>query len=141
MEGQASTLPPQVQKLAPRERQIAAMVYERGSTTAKELEELLGRKLSNGAIRSMLVRLVSKGILRRDFGKVGRGQQFIYLPAITPQEVKHRALRRLSQEYFEGSLLKMASEIFDVLERKGEPGDACHSAEADGARDRFDFAA
>jgi predicted transcriptional regulator len=111
-----------VRKLASRERQIAAIIYERGCMTAKELEQLLEPRLSNGAIRSMLLRLVHKGILRRHSGKVGRGQSFVYVPAITPQETKERALTRLSQDYFDGSLLKMAVEIFDVIETRGVHG-------------------
>jgi predicted transcriptional regulator len=118
MDQPAPPLPPQVLNLAERERQIASLIYLRGATTAKQLEELVEPKLSNGAVRSMLVRLVRKGILRRDWGKRGRGQQFIYMPVITSVEVKHRAIRQLSERYFDGSLLKVLVELVDVLDAR-----------------------
>ena len=117
-------LPPQVQGLAARERQLASAIYRCGAMTAKELEAIIHPTLSNGAIRSMLVRLVRKGILRRESGKRGRGQEFVYLPAITYEEVKRRALAQLSERYFNGSLLRMMIEIADLLDVDAQPATA-----------------
>lgn len=116
-----NALPPQVQGLAFRERQLASAIYRRGAMTAKELEAIIHPTLTNGAIRSMLVRLVRKGILRREAGKRGRGQEFVYLPTITSEEVKRRALAQLSERYFNGSLLRMMIEIVDLLEVDAQP--------------------
>lgn len=113
-------LPPQVTRLAQREREIATFIYEEGACTAKDLEPRISPPISNGALRSMLVRLVNKGILRREWGKRGRGQQFVYVPSITPDEVRRRAIRQLSDLYFEGSLLTMMMEVFDSLDRQDD---------------------
>jgi predicted transcriptional regulator len=115
-----SLLPPQVTRLARREREIATIIYTKGACTAKDIETLVFPPLSNAAIRSMLVRLVGKGILKREWGKRGRGQKFVYLPTITPAEVKRRALKQLSEEYFEGSLSIMLKEIAEALETTAE---------------------
>jgi predicted transcriptional regulator len=109
-------LPPQVTRLAQREREIATIIYQAGACTAKDIEPCISPPISNGALRSMLVRLVNKGILRREWGKRGRGQQFVYVPSIMPDDVKRRAIRQLSDLYFEGSLLTMMMEVFDSLD-------------------------
>jgi predicted transcriptional regulator len=113
-------LPPQVTGLAQREREIATFIYEEGACTAKDIEPRISPPISNGALRSMLVRLVNKGILRREWGKRGRGQQFVYVPSIMPDDVKRRAIRQLSDLYFEGSLLTMMMELFDSLDHQDE---------------------
>jgi predicted transcriptional regulator len=69
----------------------------------------------------MLFRLVRKGNLKRELGKRGRGNKFTYFPAITPKEVKWRALKQLSEQYFEGSLRTMMSELSDAIGTSGEP--------------------
>ena len=111
-------LPPEVLKLAPREREVATIVYEHGAPTAKYVMSCLSAQLSSGAVRSMLVRLVNKGVLRRGWGSRGRGQEFIYMPAVTPEDAKRNALRILADRYFEGSLLTVARTVFALLEEK-----------------------
>lgn len=101
-------MPPQILMLAFREREVATIVYSRGAATAKQLERDLSNNISNGAIRSMLTRLVGKGILRRVWGSRGRGQEYVYVPAITPDDVQQRALHDLSELYFDGSLAALA---------------------------------
>jgi BlaI family transcriptional regulator, penicillinase repressor len=108
-------LPPQVRALADREREVATIVYRRGASTAIEVENRLSPRITNAAVRSMLVRLIKKGILVRERGTRGRGQQCIYLPAITLADVKERAIRELAGRYFEGSLLTLALEALDFM--------------------------
>lgn len=110
-----ATLPMQVQRLAVREREVAAIVYANGATTANEVQKRLSDEISNGAVRSMLVRLVAKGILARRWGKRGRGQNFIYTPAITSDDLKHDAIKRVTVEYFNGSLVDVAITVADLL--------------------------
>jgi predicted transcriptional regulator len=133
---QASELPPQVARLAKREREIAAVVYGEGACTAKEIEPRIFPPISNGALRSMLVRLVNKGILKRKWGKRGRGQQFIYVPSITSVEVKRRAIQQVSDLYFDGSLLTMMLEVFAALEGEGEIAAARNRILTKGGRPR-----
>jgi predicted transcriptional regulator len=114
-------LPPQVRSLADREREVATIVYRRGASTAIDVERRLSAKITNAAVRSMLVRLTKKGILVREGGTRGRGQQCVYLPAITLADVKERALRQLASRYFQGSMLTLALEAANFIDG---PGDA-----------------
>lgn len=92
------------------------IVYGRGACTAIEVQSRLSAPISNGAVRSMLVRLVRKGILVRRWGKRGRGQEYMYLPAITPVEVKQRALIEVTEKYFEGSLTAVALGVLGLID-------------------------
>ncbi len=102
--------PSGIESLPAREREVALIVYEAAGATARDVECRLAPPLSNGAVRSMLSRLVRKGFLRRRArrtGTRGRGQEFIYLPVVVDPEVKYRAVRRISNEEFGGSLVQM----------------------------------
>jgi predicted transcriptional regulator len=119
--GRFGWLPPQVRTLAEREREVATIVYRRGASTAIDVENRLSPRITNAAVRSMLVRLTKKGILVRERGTRGRGQQCVYLPAITLADVKERAIRELAGRYFEGSLLTLALEALESIDA---PSDA-----------------
>jgi len=99
--------------LAPREREIATIVYAHGVLSANEAGRLLVRPLSNSAIRSMLVRLEAKGVIR----KRKEGKKFLYAPAIPDQVARERALCRLSQDYFGGSLQEAALALLALVEK------------------------
>ena len=116
----AVSLPPQVLRLPSREREVATVVYVNGACTAKDVQALLSVQLSNGAVRSMLVRLVRKRILERKWGKRGPNQGHIYLPAIAPRELKERALKDVAEMYFGGSLLSAAMIALKLLDRQGD---------------------
>jgi len=137
-------LPPQVRALADREREVATIVYRRGASTAIDVENRLSPRITNAAVRSMLVRLMKKGILVRERGTRGRGQQCIYLPAITLADVKERAIRELAGRYFEGSLLTLALEALDFMASRSD-GDhellALLAARKMGSGSRIDLAA
>ena len=113
-------LPGQVQRLAGREREVATFVYKRGAATAVDVGAALSVEISNGAVRSMLVRLTNKGILRRELGSVGRGQHFVYYPALTTSEVKEVAIADFVRRYFNGSYLSLALEVIALIERTQE---------------------
>ena len=109
-------LPRQVLTLASREREVATIVYAQTSATARQVEGQLSTIMTNSAVRSMLVRLVRKGILSRRAiaGKRGRGQEYLYLPALTEADLKIRALKRLSEDFFNGSLSE-AAQLLQML--------------------------
>jgi predicted transcriptional regulator len=96
-------VPPQVQELAWRERQVAAIVYRFGYATAKDVELELHGSVSNGAIRSMLVRLTRKGLLKRRRGKRGAGCADVFIAALSVDHARRRALSKLADEFFGGS--------------------------------------
>jgi predicted transcriptional regulator len=117
-------LPPQVVNLAWREREIAELIYRIGPMTARDIEKLLRGSLTNGAIRSMLVRLCRKGILNRH--RVTELESihascipYVYSPAITPQAIRIYALRRVAREYFQGSIGEVAKVVSFIMEKDG----------------------
>ena len=93
-----------VERLAPRERQIATIVLTRGEASAGEVRHALPEAISDAAVRSMLSRLVAKKLLRRR--KLGR--KFLYRPAAPDGAAREAALRRLSRDFFGGSLAHAA---------------------------------
>lgn len=116
----AINLPPQIQLLAWRERQIASIIYREGPMTAKALQARLADELTNAAIRSMLVRLCTKRILRRRKRTIlckegARRVAFLYLPAIGTDDVVQSALRQFAEDYFGGSLLMVAQASIGLL--------------------------
>ncbi len=70
----------------------------------------------------MLVRLVGKGVLtrRRVIGPTGRGQ-YIYLRRARESELECDALKRLSDDFFSGSLRAAARFLNKMMEGYGAP--------------------
>ena len=91
-------------RLPPRERQIAEIVHQRGEASATEIANALPVPLSSGAVRSMLSRLQNKGVIRRRRD----GKRFVYLPARANPAAREAVLRRVSRDYFDGSLARAA---------------------------------
>jgi predicted transcriptional regulator len=114
----AAWLPSAVGRLAPREREVATAVYRGGPMTASEVQASLSQQISNGAVRSMLSRLVRKGILGRTLDIDHHLRRFAYFGSITPKHVKHEAVRQLSMQYFDGSLLAVAQTVVDLLRQQ-----------------------
>lgn len=109
----ASTLrTPALTKLAPREQEVATIVYLNTGITAKEVELALSADLTNTAVRSMLNRLVDKGILRRR----REGRKFFYSPALLLPDIQQRALQRVVDEFFGGSLADAFRRFVDLLD-------------------------
>jgi predicted transcriptional regulator len=110
--------PQEVLRLYRREREIAMIVYERGLVTAKDVEAALSDPLRNAAIRSMLGRLVSKGILNQV--KCGSRRTFVYGPALTPSAAKEKALRQFAEDFGYPSLDDLAGAIADMFTCENE---------------------
>lgn len=103
-------LPYELNLLFPREREIATIVYVMGQATAEEVLKKLSDPLANCSVRSMLNRLVNKGILNR----VLRGRAYIYVGALTASDSGAKALRQFASDHFGGSLAQ-ASEAMAAL--------------------------
>jgi predicted transcriptional regulator len=95
-----AALPIEIQRLFRRERELASIVYFLGSGTANEVSRALTVELTNASVRSMLNRLVAKGILRRNCD----GKAFIYSPALSCRDSQAIALTRFVRDYFNGSV-------------------------------------
>jgi len=123
--GSSLELPPQVLDLAPREREIATIVYRLRSARATEIEDHLAGELANASIRSMLMRLCKKRILKRrriTVAKPGaRRIAYLYLPAIGADTVREGALRQLAMDHFDGSLSAMTNLALNLLDGTDRP--------------------
>jgi predicted transcriptional regulator len=108
-----SRLPNEVRVLYPREREIATIVYALRAATAKDVAPYLCERLLNASLRSMLNRLVAKGILTH----IRSGRAFVYLPALTSQDAGLVALRHFAEDHFGGSLSR-AARTMDALTRR-----------------------
>ncbi len=108
--------PPHLDRLPPREREVARIVYDYGACTANQVQALLATPISNGAIRSMLVRLIRKNILRRRWGARGRGREHVYMPALMPSDVQRHILLEVSEKFFDGSLKATVLTALDLLD-------------------------
>lgn len=112
-------LPREILKLFPREREIAETVYALGLATAKEVQAQLENPLSNAATRSMLNRLVRKGILGRS--RKADSLEYVYTPALNPMISRERALRQLAEDFFGGSLQEAAAAVIGLARRTNPP--------------------
>jgi predicted transcriptional regulator len=112
VEAPVSELPPAVRRLASRERQVATLIYRKGALTAKEVGGHIP-EVSHGAIRTMLGRLVRKGILKCRHS--GYGKTLLYLPAIAAADIVEIALKRVAEDFYQGSVLEAAAAIHAFL--------------------------
>ena len=99
---QADRLPREVLNLHPRMREIATIVYLHGGATAKDVQAAVEDPLTVYGIRTLLNRLVSKGIVRRR--RSGRHTEVLYLPAIVTPEIRQVALQEFLERNFDGSV-------------------------------------
>ena len=110
-------------RLAPRLEEIAAIVWQSSGVTAQDVQAALTTPLSNGAIRTMLGRLIKKGVIRRH--SAGRYRTFVYYPAVAMSELRDQALKKLATEYFEGSLTRVAAATIELIQ--AEAGESAGS--------------
>jgi predicted transcriptional regulator len=104
-------------RLKPRERQVAEAVYSLGIASANQVCNALPVAISNSAVRTMLRRLEQKGMVR----KQKEGCKFLYAPALLDETQREAALRRLSDEYFGGSLSEIAALLSALARRDQQP--------------------
>ena len=108
-----------VLNLAPAEREVALLVYQLGACTAKQVEDRLSKPVANATVRTMLRRLMNKGILSRR--PAGHYKTFLYVPAITTEFVRQSAILHLAQQHFAGSLPRLAATLDDLMQVRSAP--------------------
>jgi predicted transcriptional regulator len=86
-------------QLAPRERQIVEALYGLGEATAPAIREALPVDLSDQAVRAMLTRLESKGLVERHATSKG----LIFRPRISRDAAQKSAIAQLVDVFFGGS--------------------------------------
>ena len=100
-------------KLAPRERQIVDLLYERGDLAVSEICESLPVSLSGSAVRAMLKRLEDKGYVSRSDSERG----FVYSPTLPDAVVRKTALSDVVRVFFNGSAAGAASALLGMSDR------------------------
>lgn len=103
-----------IDRLPRREREVAEIVYARGEASADDVCRALTDPLSNAAVRSMLQRIEAKGMVRRR----KEGKKYLYSAAAPDRAAREAALRRMSQDYFDGSLVRAARMLADMAEQE-----------------------
>jgi len=96
--------------LAPRERQIVDILYQREDATVTEVREALPDPLTASAVRAMLTRLQAKGIVVRR----GSERGFVYAPRVPQSEATRSALSQVVNVFFNGSAVGAASALLDM---------------------------
>nr|WP_315218340.1 BlaI/MecI/CopY family transcriptional regulator [uncultured Duganella sp.] len=104
---------PGLEALAPRERQVVECVYRLQEATATQIQEGLGPDLSNSAVRAMLVRLESKGVLRHR----ADGQRYLYSAVVPQQQVRESALKKLVGTFFNNSSASAATALLGMSDQ------------------------
>ena len=99
-----------LEDLAPRERQVVECVYRLQEATAAQIQDALGPDLSNSAVRAMLTRLETKGVLQHRVD----GQRYLY-SAVAPQvQVRESALKKLVGTFFNNSKASAATALLSM---------------------------
>ena len=100
-------------QLPPRERQIVALLYERGALAVAEICDALPDRLSGSAVRAMLKRLEDKGFVNR--ADSARG--FLFSPTVSDDKASRTALGHVVRTFFNGSPASAASALLGMSER------------------------
>ena len=105
-----------LEKIPPREREIVDLLYRAGECTVAELRAQLPDALSGSALRTMLARLESKGLVTRRRTETG----WLYAPAVPQEQAKESMLKHLVRTFFNDSPASAAR----VLLGRSRPLDA-----------------
>ena len=116
----AYSLAGKISRLGPRQREIAALIYSSAAVTPRYIQERLSERRSLRVVRTLLDRMVAKGLVKRR--QSGRHREIIYLAAIPTPRVREAAVEKLVIEQFGGSLSEAAIEA-DALAKavRGTP--------------------
>lgn len=102
-------LPPEVRSLFSREQEIAAIVYRNGISTARNVECQMDRPPTNASVRTILNRLVRKGILREC--RAGNVGPILYTPALAEPFARHAAVKTFAGDFYGGDLNRLVDDI------------------------------
>lgn len=106
--------------LGPRQQEIAGIVYAHASVTPREVQQRLSEQRSLRVIRTLLDRLVLKGLVRRKTS--GRHREILYVAAIPTPRVREAAIRKLVDERFGGSLALASTALQEAAKVESQVG-------------------
>jgi predicted transcriptional regulator len=95
--------------LARREREVMEIIYRRGESTAKEIQEELVEPPTYSAVRALLATMWEKGLVsaRKD------SRRYVYRAAVPEKKAKQSALRQLLLTFFEGRPENLVASLLD----------------------------
>jgi predicted transcriptional regulator len=105
-------LPPSLDQLGRRERQIMDILFRLGRATAAEVQAALGEPISNSAVRGMLRHLGAKGYV--EYEEVG--PRYVYSPVHRPEEARRFALSHLVDTFFRSSPSSAIAALLDMTD-------------------------
>ena len=100
------------QKLGERELDIMQVLWQIGSATVAEVHQSLQSKRDDIAyttVQTMLNRLEAKGLVRRD----DSDRAHRYLPVLKEPAVVPRAIQKLAERFFNGSVEALATRLVE----------------------------
>ena len=102
-----------IEALPRREREVVETLCRLKTSTAAGVRHALSDPLSDSAVRTMLSRLETKGLIARSSGPDG----FLYKPAQQTEAVADSALRRMIDTFFAGSAASAATALLGMGQR------------------------
>ena len=96
----------------PRELEVMAILWRRGSATVAEVREEIEEDLAYTSVLSALQTLEEKGYVRHE----PEGRAYRYFPAVEAERAGGSALARIRDAIFQGSAERMFAQI--VSDRK-----------------------
>lgn len=107
-----------IESLPRREREVFEVLCRLGEGTAAAIRTALADPPSDSAVRTLLSRLVAKGLVAHRTVN----QAYVYAPAEQPEAVAETALQRLVQTFFQGSAAQAATALLG-MEPRLDPGE------------------
>ncbi len=97
-------------QLSRRERQILDVLYERGASTAAEIQAGIPDSPSYSAVRALLRILEDKGHIKHQ----ERGTRYVYEPKVSRDKARRSALAHMIQTFFDGSAEQAMTALLDT---------------------------
>lgn len=89
------------------ELEVLRVLWEEAPLKPAEIQRRFGRPIDNGTLRSLLVAMVDRRLLRRE--KAGRA--FVYSPRVTRRRQLSATVRRLAEVFAGGSTGSLVMEL------------------------------
>ena len=102
-----------IESLPRREREVFEILCGLGEGTAAAVRGAMSDPPSDSAVRTLLARLVAKGLVRRETVN----QAYVYSPAPRTEAVAETALQKLVQTFFHGSAASAATALLGMQPR------------------------
>ena len=90
------------------------VLYRLGEASAQEIWEQLPERPNYSAVRSLLVILEEKGLVKH----TKQSKKYIYQPTVSPTRARKGALHRLLSTFFNDSPARLVANLLDPAERK-----------------------